>query len=138
MTTCFACHFKVHQPSPRPPRTLREQGSPSFSSSRMSPPSRLCRSDGSSSYSSSVTSSTSSSSSEKRRSRYNREEFALNPIFLRATTLDAPVPRLASRSTNCGPEHLRHRHRCQKPNLARQLWAASQQQYHDNATTAHQ
>ena len=51
MSTCFACHhifFKVHQPSLRPPRTSREQCSPSFSSSRMSPSLRPCRSDASS------------------------------------------------------------------------------------------
>ena len=71
-----------------------EQDSPSCSSSitsscssRLSPPPRPCRSDAPSSCSSFVTSSASSSRlspSEKRRSRYGRDEFALDPNFLRA------------------------------------------------------
>ncbi|KAN0134205.1 hypothetical protein V8E53_007977 [Lactarius tabidus] len=73
-----------------------EQDFPSCSSSISSStcssrPSRPCRSDASSS-SSSVTSSTRLSPSEKRRSRYGRDEFALDPNFLRATTLDATSP----------------------------------------------
>jgi hypothetical protein len=80
-----------------------EQDSPSCSSSitssscssRPTLPSRPCRSDASSSCSSSVTSSTCSSRlspSEKRRSRYGRDEFALDPNFLRAAAVDTTSP----------------------------------------------
>ena len=69
--------------------------SSSSSSSRLSPHPRSCRSDASSSCSSSVTSSTSSSRqspTEKRRSRYGRDEFDLDPNFLCASALDTSSP----------------------------------------------
>ena len=69
--------------------------SSSSSSSRLSPPPRSCRSDASSSCSSSVTSSTSSSRqspTDKRRSRYGRDEFDLDPNSLRASALDTSSP----------------------------------------------
>ena len=84
---------------PALPEHSVEQDSPSCSSSisssscssRLSPPSRPCRSDASSSCSSS-TSSSRLSLSEKRRSRYGRDEFALDPNFLRATAPEASSP----------------------------------------------